>query len=92
VIRCLAGARPAPKPWCDIDFAAFYLFARAAGPLGKKGGATKSGRPHGFAPSLIMLRNHPRLTPYAIFKASLAGNRPGTAALRYAADFGKSCL
>ena len=64
VIRCLAGARPAPKPWCDIDFAAFYLFARAAGPLGKKDGATKSGRPHGFAPSLIMLRNHP--TPHAL--------------------------
>ena len=59
VIRCLAGARPGAKPWCDIDFAVFYLFACAYKPLGKKGDATKSGRPHGFAPSLIMLRNHP---------------------------------
>ena len=59
VIRCLAGARPGAKPRCDIDFAAFYLFACAAKPLGKKGGASKSGRPHGFAPSLIMLRNRP---------------------------------
>ena len=72
VIRCLADARPASKPWCDIDCVAFYLFACAAGPPGKKGDATKSGRPHGFAPSLIMLRNHPRLPPSAIFKASLA--------------------
>ena len=40
-------------------FAVFDLFAYAYKPLGKKGGATKSGRPHGFAPSLIMLRNHP---------------------------------
>jgi hypothetical protein len=64
VIRCLADARPASKPWCDIDFAAFYLFAYAAKPLGKKDGATKSGRPHGFAPSLIMLRNHP--APHAL--------------------------
>jgi hypothetical protein len=59
VIRCLAGARPGAKPWRDIDFAVFYLFACAAGPLGKKGDAAKSGRPHVFAPSLIMLRNHP---------------------------------
>ena len=59
VIRCLAGARPVAKPWCDIDFAVFYLFACAAGPLGKKGDATKSGRPQGFAPSLIMLRTRP---------------------------------
>ena len=29
------------------------------GPPGKKGDATKSGRPQGSAPSLIMLRNHP---------------------------------
>ena len=59
VIRCLAGARPVTNPWCDIDFAVFYLFACAYKPLGKKGDAAKSGRPHGFAPSLIMLRNHP---------------------------------
>ena len=59
VIRCLAGARPGAKPRCDIDFAAFYLFACAYWSLGKKGGASKSGRPHGFAPSLIMLRNRP---------------------------------
>ncbi len=45
-------------------FAVFYLFASAAGPLGKKDGATKSGRTHGFAPSLIMLRNHP--APHAL--------------------------
>ena len=59
MIRCLAGARPGAKPRCDIDFAVFYLFACAAGPLGKKGDATISGRPRGFAPSLIMLRNRP---------------------------------
>ena len=59
MIRCLAGARPVAKPWCDIDFAVFYLFAYAAGPLGKKGDAPKSGRPQGFAPSLIMLRIRP---------------------------------
>ncbi len=64
VIRCLAGARPGAKPRCDIDFAAFYLFASAAGPLGKKGGAAKSGRPRGFAPSLIMLRIRP--APHAL--------------------------
>ena len=40
-------------------FAVFYLFASAAGPPGKKGDATKSGRPQGFAPSLIMLRTRP---------------------------------
>jgi hypothetical protein len=59
VIRCLAVARPGAEPWCDIDFAVFYLFASAAGPPGKKGDATKSGRPQGSSPSLIMLRNHP---------------------------------
>ena len=59
VIRCLAGARPGAEPWCDIDFAVFYLFACACWPLGKKGDASKSGRPQGSAPSLIMLRNRP---------------------------------
>ena len=59
VIRCLAVARPGAEPWCDIDFAVFYLFASTAGPPGKKGDATKSGRPQGSEPSLIMLRNHP---------------------------------
>jgi hypothetical protein len=59
VIRWLAGASPGTKPWCDIDFAVFYLFASAAGPSGKKGDATKSGRPQGFVPSLIMLRIRP---------------------------------
>ena len=72
VIRWLAGASPGAKPRCDIDFAVFYLFARAAGPPGKKGDATKSGRPRGFAPSLIMLRSRPRLPPSALFTASLA--------------------
>ena len=59
VIRWLAGASPGAKPRCDIDFAVFYLFACAAGSPGKKGDATKSGRPRGFAPSLIMLRTRP---------------------------------
>ena len=72
VIRCLAGASPGAKPRCDIDFAVFYLFACAAGSPGKKGDATKSGRPRGFAPSLIMLRSRPRLPPSALFTASLA--------------------
>ena len=78
VIRCLAGARPGAKPRCDIDFAAFYLFARAAWPLGKKGGAAKSGRPRGFAPSLIMLRSRP--APHALRQAQLSSlaNRPRT--------------
>ena len=72
VIRWLAGASPGAKPRCDIDFAVFYLFACAAGSPGKKGDATKSGRPRGFAPSLIMLRSRPRLPPSALFTASLA--------------------
>ena len=72
VIRWLAGASPGAKPRCDIDFAVFYLFACAAGSPGKKGDATKSGRPRGFAPSLIMLRIRPRLPPSALFTASLA--------------------
>jgi len=59
VIRCLAGARLGANPWCDIDFAVFYLFACAYWPIGKKGDASKSGRPQGFAPPLIMLRNRP---------------------------------
>ena len=73
MIRCLASARPVTNPWCDIDFAVFYLFACAAGPLGKKDDATKSGRPQGFAPSLIMLRTRPRASrPPLAFMALLA--------------------
>jgi hypothetical protein len=69
VIRWLAGASPGTKPWCDIDFAVFYLFASAAGPSGKKGDAAKSGRPQGFVPSLIMLRIRP--APHALRLNSL---------------------
>ena len=51
--------RQDPTVW---DIFAKHPVARgssAAGPPGKKGAATKSGRPQGSAPSLIMLRNHP---------------------------------
>ena len=117
VIRCLAGARPGAKPWCDIDFAASARSGRSARQLAQTVG---SWHRYGFRASdnklrlachastsitgcvlgrLLRLRAKtsplarlPRLTPSAIFIALLAGNRPGTAALRYTADFGKSCL